>query len=236
MAANSKATRPASSGKPEGSTLDARLVETALRILAEEGGREALTLRQIARRAGVSHSAPLRHFRSHADLLAEVAARGFALLSEAIEKSGAHLRPGAGPMARLAEAARAYVGTAVAHPGLFALMFRPGDLDITNVSFVRESATAFEHVVRHVRTAQDAGWHAHRETRMLAGATWASVHGLAMLWSQGAFVGAISHAIPPQHGAGQRDPVSEPSLEDAIVTTLELVLGDAPADPHGGKQ
>ena len=66
--------------------LDERLVEVALELIDREG-LEKVTLRRIARRAAVSHSAPLRHFASLADLLAVVAARGFAQLSEAIEKS-----------------------------------------------------------------------------------------------------------------------------------------------------
>jgi AcrR family transcriptional regulator len=194
-------------------TLAERLVQTALALVAE-AGPETLSLRRIARAAGVSHSAPLRHFRSYADLLAEVAAQGFALLSGSIERSADATLAGDDPLDQLEASARAYIGTAVANPGLFALMFRPGDLDITNTAFVRESRTAFEHVVRRVSAAQDAGWHPQRETRVLAAATWAAVHGLATLWSQGALLG----------------PVPGASLEDAITNTLELVLGDR----HGG--
>lgn len=195
-------------------TLEHRLVEVALTLLEEEG-LESLTLRHVARRTGVSHSAPLRHFRSFADLLSAVAARGFALLSEAVEKSGAQLAPGAGsmrpiarPLARLEAAGRAYVEVAVAHPGLFALMFRPDELDVTNAAFERQSRAAFEHLVRHVRAAQDAGWQPALDTRLLAGSIWSAVHGLATLWSQGAFAGAIPAA----------------SLSDAVSTTLNLVL------------
>lgn len=189
--------------------LDARLVQVALELLAE-GGVEGLSLRRIARRAGVSHGAPLRHFRSAADLLAEVAARGFRQLSEAVEESSARLAPGAGPVARLAAAGRAYVGGAVANPGLFALMFRPEELDVENASFRRHAGEAFEQVVRHVRAAQDAGWQPQRDTRLLAGCVWAAVHGLASLWSQGALAG----------------PVPDATLEAALETTLDLVLGD----------
>lgn len=194
--------------------LDERLIETALRLLTEEG-LDALTLRRIAREQGVSHNAPLRHFASHADMLSEVAARGFALLSETIEKSGAGLPPGSAPVRRLAAVSRAYVDIAVANPALFALMFRSGDLDVTNAAFMRESRSAFENVVRHVRAAQDSGWHASRDTRVLAGAIWSSVHGLAMLWSQGAFQGAT--------GAAQ--------LEDAVQTLLELAIGGSHETP-----
>ena len=183
-----------------------RLVLVALDQLAEQG-LEGLTLRRIARRAGVSHGAPARHFRSLSDLLAEVAARGFALLSEAMEKGDAQLPADAGSMRRLSAAARAYVECAVANPALFALMFRPEALDVANASFVRDSHAAFEGLLRHVGAAQAAGWHAEHDTRLLAGSMWATVHGLATLWAQGAYQGPIPNA----------------SFDDALTTTLLLV-------------
>lgn len=185
--------------------LGERLVQVALRVLAEEG-IEALTLRSLARRAGVSHGAPARHFRSLSDLRAEVAAHGFRMLSEAIEKSAAPLPPDATPQQRMGAAARAYLDCVLANPGLFALMFRTGDLDLGNASFARDASAAFERLLDHVRTAQAAGWHAERDARLLAGSLWASVHGLATLWAQGAFQG----------------PVPDASLDDALTTTLEL--------------
>jgi AcrR family transcriptional regulator len=182
-----------------------RLVQVALELLAEEG-IEALTLRSVARRAGVSHGAPARHFRSLSDLRAEVAATGFRLLSEAIEKADAGSSPTCGPMLRLAAAGRAYVECALANPGLFALMFRKGDLDPDNESLRRDSSAAFERLLEAVGLAQAEGWQAGRDSRLLAGALWASVHGLATLWAGGAYQGAISHA----------------SLDDALKITLEL--------------
>jgi len=189
--------------------LSERLVQVALRLLAEEG-IEALTLRTLARRAGVSHGAPARHFHSLSDLRAEVAAHGFRLLSEAIEKCGAPLPPDADALERLHAAARAYVECALANPGLFALMFRTGDLDPGNASFARDSSAAFERLLEHVRAVQASGWHVDRDARLLAGSLWATVHGLATLWAQGAFQGPVPNA----------------SLEDALTTTLELI-GDA---------
>jgi AcrR family transcriptional regulator len=195
---------------------DQRLVQVALQILAEEG-LEALTLRRIARRAGLSHGAPLRHFSSFAALRSEVAAHGFRRLSAAVERAGGELPIGAGALARLAAAGRAYVEAAVASPGLFALMFRPDQLDPTHPAFRGDSRDAFEQLVRHVRAAQEAGWQADRETRVLAGSVWAAVHGLATLWAQGALTAAVPGA----------------SLDGALATTLELVLGDRPPRPAG---
>jgi AcrR family transcriptional regulator len=194
--------------------LDERLVQVALQLLDDEG-LERLTLRRLARRAGVSHSAPLRHFSSLAELLSEVAARGFELLSESIEKSGAQLPAPVGALPKLVAAGRAYVECAIAHPGLFALMVRPEALASDNERLARTSRVAFEQLVRHVRASQDTGWHADLDTRVLSGSVWAAVHGLATLWSQGAFVGAVPGA----------------SLDDAIATTLQLFVDSHPGDP-----
>jgi AcrR family transcriptional regulator len=188
-----------------------RLVQTTLDLLAEEG-LEGLGLRSVARRAGLSHGAPLRHFQSFAELLSEAAAHGFQLLSKALEASAAGLAPGAGPLARLRAGSRAYVECAVANPALFALMFRPELLDVHNESYRGRGLAAFERVVAQVRAAQDAGWRTERDTRVLAGAIWASLHGLASLWAQGALAG----------------PVPRASLDDALTTALDLLIGDAP--------
>jgi AcrR family transcriptional regulator len=190
--------------------LELRLLDVTTELLAAQG-LEGLSLRRIARRAGVSHGAPLRHYPSLSALLSEVAARGFHLLSEAVEKAAAQLAPGAGPLARLAAAGRGYVELAVANPGLFALMFRPEALDAQNPQLARASEESFEQLVRHVRAVQDAGWHPERDTRVLAGCVWASVHGLATLWADGALAGA-----------------TRASLDDLIDTSLLLAFGDQP--------
>lgn len=189
-----------------------RLISTALDVLATEG-IEALSLRRIARGAGVSHGAPHRHFESLADLLAEVAAHGFRLLREGMVKSSEALPPGAGPMARLRGAARAYVAMAVENSALFALMFRPEDLNETNARFAVDASLAFEELLARVHNAQDAGWHPERDTRLLASVVWASVHGLASLWSQGAI----------------RGPSPDVALDDAVELCIELMLTETPS-------
>lgn len=193
--------------------LDTRLVDEALAVL-DEDGFEGLTLRNIARRAGVSHGAPLRHFRSLADLLSEVAAHGFRVLHRVVDERAAALPPGAGARARLAAAGHGYVTKAVERPDLFALMFRPDGLDLENESFRRDSAEAFEQVVRLVRSAQDEGFETERDARVLAGCVWASLHGLASLWAQGALP-----AVAPSA-----------TLDEAVETTLDLILQRAPGD------
>ena len=189
------------------------LVQVALDILRADG-LERLSLREIARRAGVSHSAPLRHFPTLADLLREVARRGFRTLYEAVEKAGAQLPPGAGPRARLAAGCRAYVETAVANPELFALMFRADLLRIAGPELAPESELAFGQLVAGVRAAQDDGFHPDQPTRVLAGSIWSTVHGLATLWSQGAF----------------RYPTGA-SLDEALDSAIALMIPTHEGDP-----
>ncbi|MDJ0786265.1 MAG: TetR/AcrR family transcriptional regulator [Myxococcota bacterium] len=191
-----------------------RLVTVALEVLENEG-LEALTLRRVARRAGLSHGAPLRHFKSLAELRSAVAAHGFRLLHRSITEGAADLAPGAGAIARLEAAAHGYVRAAVTHPDLFALMFRPDRLDPTSEPFVRDSTAAFEQLVEMVRAAQDAGYHPERDSRVLAGTVWSTVHGLASLWAQGALPAVVPGA----------------SLEDALATLVQLVIHSNPQEP-----
>ena len=201
-------------------TLRDRLVKAALEILSAEG-IEGLTLRSVARRAGVSHGAPARHFRSLSDLRAEVAAVGYRSLSESIEKACAQIQAApspdgpleGGPFPRLAAAGRAYLDCALANPGLFALMFRPGDLDFENASLARDSQSAFNQLHEQVRIAQSAGWKSTHPSRLVAGALWASIHGLATLWVQGAYQGvnpnvSIDQAVATSFAMSAPDPVS----------------------------
>ena len=197
--------------------LDSRLADVALEIL-ESDGVAALTLREVARRSGVSHGAPLRHFDGLAGLLAEVAARGFELLAESVEHGAAAAPPGAGALERLRSAGRSYVHAAAAHPELFALMFRRDAPDWSDERLLATSEYAFEQLVQLIRAAQDAGYHAKRDTRMLAGIVWSCVHGLATLWSQDALPQVVRGA----------------TLEDALDTLLEILTpNEKPTAPGG---
>ena len=179
---------------PELSDTAERLVQAAFDILAQEG-IEALTLRRVAREAGVSHGAPLRHFPSFAALCAEVAGRGFQGLEEALDKAAAQLPPGSDPVDRLAAAGQAYVAEAIANPGVFTLMFRTDWLDRSQPRYAEHATAAFGQLVSLVRAAQDAGLQPERDTHTLAGAIWSTVHGLATLWSSGALRAATGASL-----------------------------------------
>ena len=96
------------------------LVEAAAELL-EEGGVAAVTLREVGRRAGVSHNAPYKHFADKEDLLASVVARDLTLRHAAGQRS----RAGLSSIDLVRHLLRGYVRHALAHPQLFKLTFGP---------------------------------------------------------------------------------------------------------------
>jgi len=90
----------------------------ALAII-EEGGLEALSLREVARRLGVSHQAPYKHFPSRDHLLAEIVSRAFTGFAHHLDSSV----PGGNPREDLAAMGRAYLAYALEHPLHYRLMF-----------------------------------------------------------------------------------------------------------------
>jgi AcrR family transcriptional regulator len=149
-----------------------RLISSAVALLTEEGV-EAVTLRRIARAAGVSHGAPLRHFTGRAELLSAVAGEGFAELGRAD-------LPETGPHARLLAACRAYVEFAQRNPAMFELMFRHDLIDTAELD-----QAVFTRFTQLVADAQAAGWRQGVDSHTLASSLWAALHGLAELWLWG---------------------------------------------------
>jgi AcrR family transcriptional regulator len=139
--------------------------------LAEVEGPDAVTIRGVARLTGVSHTAPLHHFRDRAELLHEVAERGFELLLERFDDEG---RPDEGPLASLRTYGIVYVLQAVDHPGLFGVMFAPCDDP--------PGRAAYERLIGLCAAAQQAGELPGDDPFRLALLVWSTVHGLASLY------------------------------------------------------
>ncbi|MBC9727343.1 TetR/AcrR family transcriptional regulator [Streptomyces sp. TRM68367] len=143
------------------------ILAAALDVIAADGP-SALSLRDLARRAGVSHAAPAHHFKDRTGLLTAIAAEGFGLLAEAI-----------GQAADLKDAGVRYVRFAREHPAHFQVMFAPGllragDLELTTAralagSALREAVTA----VPPENRGADA--------RLAGVAAWSLAHGFATL-------------------------------------------------------
>lgn len=153
----------------------------ATRSAIAERGFDSVTLRDVARRAGVSVAAPYRHFADKAELLAAVAAEGFEALHRAIMEAVAQTPPGATARDRLQTAASAYVRFALDHPTWFDAMFRPEGQSAPTPALDASGSKAFAVLANGVAACQ-----AERSIRPgdpldLALAAWSLIHGLATL-------------------------------------------------------
>lgn len=153
------------------------LIDAALTILAEPGGAAALTLREVARRAGVTHAAPYRHFASKDQLLSEVAEEGFRQLLEAMEKRAARAR---NPRGRHRAVGIAYVEFAATHAAHYRVMFG-AQLDRGHEGLAAAASAAFDVLVQAIVDGQKAGQLRQGAAMELALTSWSAVHGLAMM-------------------------------------------------------
>lgn len=167
------------------------LVRTA-RAYLDEHGLEGLTLREIARRADVSHGAPLRHFPSLVALCSVVATQGFRELHAEVAARLDAVGPEADARERLRAAGHGYLAFATTNPGPYSLMFRPDRCDRDDPEFQASGYAAFTQLLDAVAAAQDEGWHPENATADLAGVVWAIVHGLATLSAQGSLPSVVA--------------------------------------------
>lgn len=150
--------------------------------LADESGLEALTTRALARKLGVSHAAPGRHFPQRSLLLAEVAAAAFELFTQALSAASAR----AEPKAAFAAMGRAYVRFGLAHPGLVRLMFSPeiAQMGESPERLTTASAAAYAVLEGGARTALGSRANPKRvESAAFLG--WSTAHGALTLWLDG---------------------------------------------------
>jgi AcrR family transcriptional regulator len=147
-----------------------RLVQAGVELLEEEGLGD-LTLRAIARRAGVSHGAPRRYFPTHNALLAAIAATGLADLTGRLEPTGDDRQA----EDQLIEASLRYLEFAAERPGMFELLFRHDLLAGAGGNLRATSLPLFQTFTDLVAQVHAAG------ARERAIALWTNVHGLATL-------------------------------------------------------
>ena len=150
--------------------------------LIDERGLDRLSMREVARKAGVSHQAPYHYFADREAILAAIAGEGFAKLGQALMRAA----EGAGADAGKAVEAmgRAYVDFALRHPAYFQVMFRADAVPLERYPEARKQEDeAFGRLVEGIDKAL-AGQPAET-SRKLAIASWALVHGLATLILEG---------------------------------------------------
>ncbi|WP_413098954.1 TetR/AcrR family transcriptional regulator [Streptomyces sp. Inha503] len=170
--------------------LRSRLVDVGVELVDEEGAG-ALSLREIARRAGVSHGAPRRYFPTHLSLLSAIARRGFESLAA---QAGAAIAAHEGdPREQLTALARSWLDFALTNRGMFELMFRHDLLESGHLGLRETSLPLFATLVDLVAGARpDSG----AEPRIVAGALWANLHGIAQLWCWGSLQLAVGGDDP----------------------------------------
>jgi AcrR family transcriptional regulator len=160
------------------------LLEAAERVL-ERDGLSGLTLRAVAREAGVSHAAPTHHFGDLTGLVSELAAIGFRQFNTAMKLADA---AGNSPIEKALARAKAYVGYAQAHPGMYGVMFRTERLDMTRPSLHEAASAAFAGLAgsvgasRHEKISEQA---LSLEQAAAIARAWSLVHGFTMLLLDG---------------------------------------------------
>lgn len=193
--------------------LRATLIAATEDLLAERGP-DAFSLREVARRAGVSPAAPAHHFGDAAGLLTAVATQGFAELTQALREGVAS--GGDDALAALRGQGLGYVRFALRRPGRFRLMFREGVLH-PDAELHRQADAAFEELaagVRHAAGLSDATQMTPAHWNAVI-TLWSLVHGYAHLAIAGRFEGFAG-----EHGRAAFVEATLPAVLDATLAGL----------------
>lgn len=164
-----------------------------------EHGRAGISLRAVARRAGVSHALPKYHFRDRAGMLTAIATEGFEALGAALSRVAEQ-----DPQRRLAALGAAYIDFGLANPALFDLMFQPGQLHAADPELIAAQRNAIGVLIAAVtRISPVEVSSSGAPTPALI--SWALVHGLVVLARDGALqsvagtadgnVGGLTHEL-----------------------------------------
>ena len=153
------------------------LISAGIELLGE-GGAAALDLRKVARKAGVSHTAPYRHFEDKRALVAAIAEEGFGRLTERLKEAASNVAPDL----QLVAVTRAYVDFALTEPALMREMFSGLTIDRMAYPTLHEaSKAAFAVVIEIVKRGQADGTFIQTDPETLGLVMWSMCHGLAML-------------------------------------------------------
>lgn len=178
------------------------VIETALAMLREGNGWQ-FTLREVARRAGVSHAAPYKHFPDKAALLEELALTGFDRLRQAFEAEAPPV--GAPAKDEFMYVARTYIQFGIANPALYHLMFST-EGKTESVKLSERALAAFGVLIGLLERGQSDGVFRRRPVQGQAAACWGLVHGLTTL--------AIDQLLSPEK-------VGPNAIEAAVSSLLE---------------
>jgi len=178
------------------------LIQTALQILAVDGVA-GLTLRKVAKAAGVSHAAPAHHFKDKTALIASVAAEGFRILSKAL-LAVAKIHPDS--KEQLIRLVRTYVGFAQREVELFRLIFGPTAPDYREYPELYEAGIeCWNTLVQLVTTVMKDLEITNCEPDLLAFSIWAHTQGIASL--------IVNQAVIPPHLIPLKGAMLDKSIE-----------------------
>jgi AcrR family transcriptional regulator len=175
--------------------------------LVAERGPSGFSLREVARRAGVSHAAPAHHFGDSRGLLTAVAVEGFTALADALEVAAS----GDGDArSRLRACGEAYVATARAKPGHYAVMLDDSLKDSDDADLQVEGMRAFAQLVAAIEAVRDEE-NPDLDVDAASALCWAAMHGLVEL-------DGVMCSIAEQHGVPAVD------IVDRIHQVNDLML------------
>ena len=159
--------------------LRSALLAAALEII-EDTGPQGLTIREVARRAGVSHAAPYRHFADKDELILSVVEQGFDLLQESMlaEKRAA----GPDPVEQFAASGMAYLDFAMRYPAYYRVMFSGDLLNSTGHESLRHTSTHFfQQMINDIKSCQEMGIVREGDPLLQAISIVSTVHGYVSL-------------------------------------------------------
>jgi AcrR family transcriptional regulator len=194
--------------KGQGGRLRDELIDAAAAILAETGDELGLSLREVARRAGVSSPSVYLHFADKDELLAAVVTDRFASLAETIATAVERAPDSAAD--RLRAGCRAYVGLAIDDPGTYRVLFGGRTAADLGADVREQTMAPFHALVDGIAAAQRSGAVRSGDPFRMAVAVWAALHGIATL-----------RQARPHFGW--------PRVDELIDDALEALLGLAPA-------
>ncbi len=174
-----------------------REILCAARDLLEENNIASLSLRAVAKKVGVSHTAPYRHFKDKESLLAGIAGEGFKEMTTQLVKA-VDLHPD-DPRAQLQEAGQRYAKLVAENPQCVQLMFG-GILpcDDTYPELRESGDSAFTALKMIIEEGQNLGVFKKGDTELMALTAWSGIHGLSLLLISGSIDNAVSSPIAAQ--------------------------------------
>ena len=191
--------------------LRSALLEAALHIINDQGPRQ-LTIREVARKAGVSHTAPYRHFANKDDLIVAVVKQGFELMRQTMQAEKAAAEQD--PVSQFAASGMAYVEFALQHSAYYRIMHSGDLLSSTGQHSLQHTGTeTFAEMVADIKTCQGLGIVRPGDPTLQALTILSTIHGFVTL--------VIDNRVNALLG----DTYQIAQIRDAILTAIFEGLG-----------